>query len=252
MPPPAPQDFYKAGGRLPNGVWEEILAAVAEVEAAYGGKFADPADPLLFSVRSGAAVSMPVSGPAPAGARQAACWLVGPCSSGSPQAGLVSARSRPLACLAHCHQPARSWGCSPALTTVTAWLLTWLPAALTGAQGMMDTVLNLGLNDEVVEGLAARRGERFAYDCYRRLLDMFGDVVLGIDHALFEAEIHAVKASRGGAAPPRGQAGQGEEGACLALLAAGSVAPGHARRICWHSPLAQRHNHAGHPAVCCC
>lgn len=116
------QDFYKAGGRLPNGVWEEILAAVAEVEAAYGGKFADPADPLLFSVRSGAAVSMP---------------------------------------------------------------------------GMMDTVLNLGLNDEVVEGLAARRGERFAYDCYRRLLDMFGDVVLGIDHALFEAEIHAVKEARG-------------------------------------------------------
>ncbi len=55
------QDFYKAGGRLPDGVWEEILLAVAEVEAAYGAKFADPADPLLFSVRSGAAVSMPVS-----------------------------------------------------------------------------------------------------------------------------------------------------------------------------------------------
>lgn len=65
----------------------------------------------------------------------------------------------------------------------------------------MDTVLNLGLNDTVVEGLAAKRGERFAYDCYRRLLDMFGDVVLGIDHALFEAEIHAVKASH---PPPLG------------------------------------------------
>lgn len=58
---------------------------------------------------------------------------------------------------------------------------------------MMDTVLNLGLNDEVVEGLAAKRGERFAFDCYRRLLDMFGDVVLGIEHAQFEAEMHAVK-----------------------------------------------------------
>ena len=58
---------------------------------------------------------------------------------------------------------------------------------------MMDTVLNLGLNDEVVEGLAKKRGERFAFDCYRRLLDMFGDVVLGIEHSLFEAEIHAVK-----------------------------------------------------------
>lgn len=57
----------------------------------------------------------------------------------------------------------------------------------------MDTVLNLGLNDEVVVGLAAKRGERFAYDCYRRLLDMFGDVVLGIEHHLFEEQIHAVK-----------------------------------------------------------
>ena len=52
--------------------------------------------------------------------------------------------------------------------------------------GMMDTVLNLGLNDAICEGLAAKRGERFAYDCYRRLLQMFGDVVLGIDHDDFE------------------------------------------------------------------
>lgn len=43
--------------------------------------------------------------------------------------------------------------------------------------GMMDTVLNLGLNDDVVTGLAAKSGERFAYDSYRRFLDMFGDVV---------------------------------------------------------------------------
>lgn len=43
--------------------------------------------------------------------------------------------------------------------------------------GMMDTVLNLGLNDEVVAGLAAKSGERFAYDSYRRFLDMFGNVV---------------------------------------------------------------------------
>lgn len=50
--------------------------------------------------------------------------------------------------------------------------------------GMMDTVLNLGLNDEVVAGLAAKSGERFAYDSYRRFLDMFGDVVSGfIDDA---------------------------------------------------------------------
>lgn len=62
---------------------------------------------------------------------------------------------------------------------------------------MMDTVLNLGLNDDVIQGLAAKRGERFAYDCYRRLHDMYGDVVLGIDHSKFEAEIAAVKAKRG-------------------------------------------------------
>ncbi|KAI7845814.1 hypothetical protein COHA_000725 [Chlorella ohadii] len=116
------QAFYEAGGKLPAGVWEDVLAAVKEVEEAYGAKFADPADPLLFSVRSGAAVSMP---------------------------------------------------------------------------GMMDTVLNLGLNDEVVEGLAKKRGERFAFDCYRRLLDMFGDVVLGIEHEKFEEHIHAVKEENG-------------------------------------------------------
>ena len=53
--------------------------------------------------------------------------------------------------------------------------------------GMMDTVLNLGLNDKTVEGLARNTGNRrFAYDCYRRLLNMFGDVVLGIDHNKFE------------------------------------------------------------------
>jgi pyruvate,orthophosphate dikinase len=63
--------------------------------------------------------------------------------------------------------------------------------------GMMDTVLNLGLNDEVVEGLAKKRGERFAFDCYRRLLDMFGDVVLNIEHEKFEEQIHAVKEENG-------------------------------------------------------
>ncbi|MCL6612804.1 MAG: pyruvate, phosphate dikinase [Peptococcaceae bacterium] len=53
--------------------------------------------------------------------------------------------------------------------------------------GMMDTVLNLGLNDQTVEGLARNTGDRrFAYDCYRRLLNMFGDVVLGIEHQKFE------------------------------------------------------------------
>ena len=53
--------------------------------------------------------------------------------------------------------------------------------------GMMDTVLNLGLNDQTVEGLAARSGDRrFAYDSYRRFISMYSDVVLGVDHAEFE------------------------------------------------------------------
>ncbi|SEN05016.1 pyruvate, orthophosphate dikinase [Lihuaxuella thermophila] len=53
--------------------------------------------------------------------------------------------------------------------------------------GMMDTILNLGLNDETVEGLSQLTGNpRFAYDCYRRFIQMFGDVVLGVDHYRFE------------------------------------------------------------------
>ncbi|KEO83820.1 pyruvate, phosphate dikinase [Tumebacillus flagellatus] len=64
--------------------------------------------------------------------------------------------------------------------------------------GMMDTVLNLGLNDQTVEGLAALTGNaRFAYDCYRRFLQMFGDVVLGIDHYFFEQILEDVKHARG-------------------------------------------------------
>eukprot|EP00191_Tetraselmis_sp_GSL018_P020846 CAMPEP_0177593370 /NCGR_PEP_ID=MMETSP0419_2-20121207/9107_1 /TAXON_ID=582737 /ORGANISM="Tetraselmis sp., Strain GSL018" /LENGTH=773 /DNA_ID=CAMNT_0019084399 /DNA_START=888 /DNA_END=3209 /DNA_ORIENTATION=- len=62
---------------------------------------------------------------------------------------------------------------------------------------MMDTVLNLGLNDEVVKGLAAKAGARFAYDSYRRFLDMFGDVVMGVPHELFEKEIEDMKTARG-------------------------------------------------------
>ncbi len=64
--------------------------------------------------------------------------------------------------------------------------------------GMMDTVLNLGLNDKSVEGLAARTDNpRFAWDCYRRFLSMFGDVVLDIPKRRFEDEIHALKEKKG-------------------------------------------------------
>jgi pyruvate,orthophosphate dikinase len=77
-----------------------------------------------------------------------------------------------------------------------------LVAARSGAKmsmpGMMDTVLNIGLNDEVVEGLAKLTGnERFAYDSYRRLINMFGDTVMGVDHEHFEKEFSHVKDSKG-------------------------------------------------------
>lgn len=69
--------------------------------------------------------------------------------------------------------------------------------AVISMPGMMDTVLNLGLNDTTVEGLAASTGnKRFAYDCYRRFLQMFGDVVLGIEHYKFEAVLERQKEIR--------------------------------------------------------
>ena len=64
--------------------------------------------------------------------------------------------------------------------------------------GMMDTVLNLGLSDETVEGLAARSGDRrFAYDSYRRFISMYSDVVLGVEHAEFEDILGGFKDQRG-------------------------------------------------------
>ena len=64
--------------------------------------------------------------------------------------------------------------------------------------GMMDTVLNLGLNDKTVEGLAAASGDpRFAYDGYRRFIQMYGDVVLGVEHHLFEEILGDLKDQRG-------------------------------------------------------
>ena len=60
--------------------------------------------------------------------------------------------------------------------------------------GMMDTILNLGLNDQSVEGLAKRSGDpRFAYDSYRRFIQMYSNVVLGIDHHNFEEVLEEVK-----------------------------------------------------------
>jgi pyruvate,orthophosphate dikinase len=115
--------YYKQGRKLPKGLMDQVHAAVKTLEKENNKKFGSNTDPLLVSVRSGAAQSMP---------------------------------------------------------------------------GMMDTVLNLGLNDESVVGLANATGnERFAYDAYRRLLNMYGDVVMGVDHHAFEAEFNKIKKAQG-------------------------------------------------------
>ncbi|XP_044500041.1 pyruvate, phosphate dikinase, chloroplastic [Mangifera indica] len=116
------QEYQQNGKKLPKGLWEEVLEGLEIVEKDMGASLGDPAKPLLLSVRSGAAISMP---------------------------------------------------------------------------GMMDTVLNLGLNDEVAAALAEKSGERFAYDSYRRFLDMFGDVVMGIPHSSFEEKLEKMKETKG-------------------------------------------------------
>ena len=82
-------------------------------------------------------------------------------------------------------------------TSRTPLLLSVRSGAAVSMPGMMDTVLNLGLNDETLPVMAAEHGWRLALDCYRRLLDMFGDVVCGIPHDLFEKEMAAVKHEAG-------------------------------------------------------
>nr|Q42910.1 RecName: Full=Pyruvate, phosphate dikinase, chloroplastic; AltName: Full=Pyruvate, orthophosphate dikinase; Flags: Precursor [Mesembryanthemum crystallinum]CAA57872.1 pyruvate,orthophosphate dikinase [Mesembryanthemum crystallinum] len=116
------QEYQEHGKQLSAGLWEEILEGLRVIEKDMGSYLGDPSKPLLLSVRSGAAISMP---------------------------------------------------------------------------GMMDTVLNLGLNDDVVAGLAAKSGERFAYDSYRRFLDMFGNVVMGISHSSFEEKLEKLKQAKG-------------------------------------------------------
>jgi pyruvate, orthophosphate dikinase len=115
--------YYEQGKKLPEEAVPQIDDGVKKVEAGFGGKkFGDPADPLLVSVRSGAALSMP---------------------------------------------------------------------------GMMNTILNLGLTDASVEGLAKKTGNpRFAYDSFRRLIDMFGSTAMGVEHEEFEHEISKLKAEK--------------------------------------------------------
>ncbi|HET6943737.1 MAG TPA: PEP/pyruvate-binding domain-containing protein, partial [Gaiellaceae bacterium] len=114
---------FMRDGDLPPGLDDEIATHLERLEEKAGKRFGDTTDPLLVSVRSGAAVSMP---------------------------------------------------------------------------GMMDTILNLGLNDVAVEGLASSTGNpRFAYDSYRRLIQMYGEVAEGVDGHRFEQALTDLKADRG-------------------------------------------------------
>jgi pyruvate,orthophosphate dikinase len=114
---------YLAERKIPAGLEDEIAEHIARLEEKAGKRFGDTEDPLLVSVRSGAAVSMP---------------------------------------------------------------------------GMMDTILNLGLDERAVAGLARSTGnERFAYDSYRRLIQMYGEVVDGIDAQRFEQRLSDVKEAKG-------------------------------------------------------
>jgi pyruvate,orthophosphate dikinase len=76
-------------------------------------------------------------------------------------------------------------------------LLSVRSGAPVSMPGMMDTVLNLGLNEKTVRGLAALAGERFAYDSFRRFIQMYGDVVLGVPHERFESCLESVRDARG-------------------------------------------------------
>src|SRR4051794_20374561 len=115
--------YYLEHGSTPPDLGDQVSEHLAALEKAMGKTLGDPADPLLVSVRSGAAASMP---------------------------------------------------------------------------GMMETVLNVGLNDESVQGLARQAGsERFAWDSYRRLIQMFGKTVLDIDGELFEHALDEVKREQG-------------------------------------------------------
>ncbi|MBC7507118.1 MAG: pyruvate, phosphate dikinase, partial [Sandarakinorhabdus sp.] len=99
-----------------------------------------------------------------------------------------------LAALAHVEEiTGKTFGdaADPLLVSVRSGARVSMP-------GMMDTVLNLGLNDTTVQGLAAASGNpRFAWDSYRRFIQMYGDVVLGLDHYLFEDALEIAKEDRG-------------------------------------------------------
>lgn len=112
-------------------------------------------------------------------------------SGGEHPAGLREEVGEKLACLEREMQARFGDPANPLLVSVRSGARVSMP-------GMMDTVLNLGLNDETVEGLASRTGDaRFARDSYRRFIQMYGNVVMGVEHDAFEAQLGARKRSAG-------------------------------------------------------
>ncbi len=116
--------FFANDKSFPEGMWDQVKEGLLKIEEKVGKRFGDPQNPLLVSVRSGAAFSMP---------------------------------------------------------------------------GMMDTVLNLGLNEATAHGLAAQTGDlRFALDAYRRFASLFGEIVMGVAHEKFERVMDRFKAQTSG------------------------------------------------------
>ncbi|GAB2687427.1 pyruvate, phosphate dikinase [Thalassiella azotivora] len=111
-------------------------------------------------------------------------------ATGTEPAGLTDQLATALADLEE--RTGRGFG-----DTADPLLLSVRSGARFSMPGMMDTVLDVGLTDATVDGLARRSGERFAWDCYRRLVQMFGRTVLGADGALFEAELSAARERAG-------------------------------------------------------
>jgi len=107
--------------------------------------------------------------------------------------GLMGEVRKHIATLEHAASKKFGDAANPLLVSVRSGAKSSMP-------GMMDTILNLGLTDAAVEGLATATGNRrFAFDAYRRLINMFGDVVMGVDHEKFEHEFSSVKSKHGAA-----------------------------------------------------
>jgi pyruvate,orthophosphate dikinase len=112
-------------------------------------------------------------------------------ASGSPPDGMEAEVSEHLAMLERAMGKSLGQSDDPLLVSVRSGAKFSMP-------GMMDTVLDIGLNDESVVGLAKQTGnERLAFDSYRRLIQMFGKTVLGVDGLLFDGALHAAKEAKG-------------------------------------------------------